>query len=213
MKEELFVEGVLRSSGRKGPARRLRKEGKVPGVIYGQGDDLVIAVNERDIKKVLDTPNQFLSVITTKIEGDSKARTVMIKELDFHPLDDRLIHIDLIEIDLSKLIKAKLDVVLNGVAKGVKDQGGSISLLQKKIEVEFLPKNIIPDIKIDITPLELGDVLKVSDLSLGKDVKILSNPDDIIVIVNYPKVEETKPEEGDESSAAPESSDTADAKP
>lgn len=214
MSESDYLEGALREPGRKGPARALRRAGQVPGVVYGLGAALPVSVAERVILKALDAPEGFNKIWTTKFEGDSKSRKVMIKELDVHPLTDRLIHVDFLEIKIDKPLQVEIDIHFVGESKAVKEQGGELSIRMRRIMIEALPSDLVASIDIDVSGLEIGESISAGEARLPAKIKLITDPDEEIVAATYAKELELEPtveealegEEGEE--AAPPSAET-----
>lgn len=203
----MMLAGSVREVGRKGPARRLRAEGKLPGVVYGLGENVCVAVSSRDVIKILESGSGANTIITTKFDGDAKERRVMIKELDIHPLTDDLVHIDFLEIDLNKPVRATIPINYTGVAKGVKEKGGKLNIQKHGLNIECMPKNIPDVINVPLANLDAGEELLVKDLEIGEGVTPLEDMESIVVSVLAPRVAETKAEgeEGAEGEGAAES--------
>lgn len=218
---ENVLEGKVRQTGRKGPSRRIRAGGFLPGIIYGKGDNLPIAVETKAIKKILEAKGGVNNIIKTKLEGDKKERTVMIKSLDVHPIYDTLLHIDLIEVDLTKRIKTSVALEFTGVSKGVKLGGGRMNLAMRSLQVECLPEAIPTAIEVAIDDLDVGDSLRVEDLRFDSGVTVLNDPTTVIINIVEPKAEaeadEAEAVEGDAAPAAggdgKESSESKDKEP
>jgi large subunit ribosomal protein L25 len=194
MSDAAVLTGTLRTPGRKGPARRLRAAGKVPGVIYGLGENVTIAVNAKDIHKIVESDSGFLTVMTVRLEGDGKDRAVMIKKLDVHPIFDHLIHIDLLEIDVNKPVKATVPLVTTGVCRGVKEQGGVLVVSRKRLPVESVPAKLPPKIVVDISNVMTNDAIYVKDIPLADGVAILEEADLRLITVQLPKGTKAKAE-------------------
>ncbi len=205
---ETVLEGKVRQAGKKGPSRRIRAEGFLPGIIYGQGENLPVTVEAVAVKKILEIKGGVNNVITTRLDGDKKERTVMIKSLDVHPIYDTLLHIDLIEVDVKKQIKISVAIEFTGVSKGVKLSGGRMNIALPSLHIECLPADIPTAIKAPIDNLDVGDSLRVKDLQIGSGVAILNDPDTVIVNIIEPKVE-AEPAAG-EAEAAESGEATAD---
>ncbi len=206
---EAVLKGKVRQTGRKGPARRIRAEGLLPGIIYGRGENVPVTVEAKAIKIILETKSGANSILTTKFEGDVKERTVMIKGLDVHPIYDTLLHIDLIEIDIDRPIKVAVALEFIGVSTGVKLKGGRMNTNLRSLKVQCLPKDIPPVIEVRVDELDIGDTLRVKDLKVDPIVNILNDPETLVVSVSEPKAEEEKVEEaelieGEETAAAAE---------
>lgn len=198
---EVLLAGSVRKPGKKGPARRLRVAGKLPGIVYGAGENVPITVEAKSLLKMLEVKGGVNNIILTKFEGDTKERHVMIKSLDVHPITDTLLHLDLLEVDISKPVKVNVEIELAGTSTGVKNGGGLLHLSKDRVKLECLPKDIVPVITLDITDLDVGDTWRVKDLKVGEGVTFLDDPDAVVVAVAEPKVVLDKPE-GEDGAAA-----------
>ncbi|VAX22814.1 LSU ribosomal protein L25p [hydrothermal vent metagenome] len=201
---EMLLAGSVRKAGKKGPARRLRVEGKLPGIVYGAGENVPVTVEAKNLLKMLEVKGGVNNILLTKFEGDSKDRHVMIKSLDVHPITDLLLHVDLIEIDVNKPVKVDVDIELTGVSLGVKEKGGQLHVTKDRVRLECLPKDIIPVLTLDITDLDIGETWRVKDLKVGENLTILDNPDSVVIAVAEPKVAVEKEETADEAAPATE---------
>tara|TARA_B100000959_G_scaffold18261_2_gene17625 strand:- start:2677 stop:3354 length:678 start_codon:yes stop_codon:yes gene_type:complete len=191
---EIILTGKIREPGRKGPARKLRRNGLVPGIIYGRGDQVAVSVDSKQIIKIMDVKGGVNNILNSKIDGDSKERKVMIKDISVHPMTDQILHIDFIEIDSSKPIKTKVKLEFIGVPKGVKEQGGQLNVNIKAVRVEALPGDVPSAIALPVDDIELGQVVRISDLKVEDKLKIIEKPEATILSVSVPKVEEIEPE-------------------
>ncbi len=181
----------------KGAARQLRAKGMTPGIIYGVGGEVMVSVSAKDLKKLLTNREKARSVITVAI-GDSE-RKVLLKELTIHPLSDKLLHLDLWEVDLGKKIKAKVELRFTGVAVGVKDQGGSLLVARNNVKLKCLPEDLPPYLEAPVTDMNAGDVLSMKDLPVDDRYEIQDDPELTVVAVSAPK--EEKKEEDSEGGA------------
>ncbi len=179
--KEIELKGTKRTETGKKATKLLRKEGLVPCNVYGEkkGENglpeaLSFAVSMRDLRKIVYTPHIY--VVNLIIDGES--HTAVMKELQFHPVTDQVLHVDFYEVNDQKPITIGIPVKLNGLAQGVRD-GGRINLSIRKINVTA-PYQVIPEhLDIDVTSLQLGKSIKVGDLSFeGLE---LATPADVIV--------------------------------
>ena len=195
---EVVMSGTTRKTGRKGPARQLRRDGLVPGIVYGLGENVPFSTEAMPLMKMLDVKGGSNSVIRTKFEGDTKERMVMIKQLDVHPITDVLVHLDLIELDLAKKIKVNVNIEYTGVPKGVKEGGGRLNVYYDKIKIECLPADIPKVIEIPVDEMDIGESIKTGQAPVGENITLLSDKDLSLVSVAMPKeeVEEVVEEEG-----------------
>ncbi|MBI4666282.1 MAG: 50S ribosomal protein L25 [Nitrospinae bacterium] len=183
MSENDVLSGSVRQAGRKGPARRLRSEGLVPGVVYGMGENVSVSASAKQLLKILEATGGSHHIITTQFDGDTKKRHVMVKKLDVHPVTDQLIHVDLLEIDLNKPVRVKVDLEFAGPAKGVKEKGGELKISLGKISVECMPTQMPDLVTVSIVDLDLGQTLRVKDLPAIANAKVLEDPEAAVVAV------------------------------
>ena len=200
------LSGKIREKTGKVATKEVRRNGEIPAVLYGLKDNLSFSVCADNLKDILTAKGQN-ALIDLNLEGNKK-RKVIIKEFQSHPLKERWVHVDFLEVDVVKPVKVNVDVHLIGKSAGEK-MGGLVNQVLKSIHVECLPADIPQSVDLDVTAVELGQVLHVSDLSIPDKVKILHQPNEAIVSVHLEKVKEEKTEE--EELAEGETEATADA--
>lgn len=164
--KEYNLSGSKRSDVGKKATKLMRKEGLVPCNLYGEAKDasgkpvaLSFSVSAADVRKLIYSPDVFIVNLT--IEGE--AHTAIIRELQFHPVSDKLLHIDFLEVTADKPITIGIPVKLTGLAQGVRD-GGRMALIVRKINVKALYKDIPETLNIDVTDLTIGKSIKVGQL-------------------------------------------------
>lgn len=157
--KQVSLSGSLRQSVGKTDAKNLRYEGKVPCVLYGGATQVHFSAEEKDFKKLLYTPNVYRVLLTV----DGKEYQALIKEAQFHPVTDALLHVDFIELADDRLVKTYIPVRINGTAKGVKS-GGKLIVKTRKVLISALPPNLPEFIDIDVTKLNIGQVARVKDV-------------------------------------------------
>jgi large subunit ribosomal protein L25 len=204
--ERVKLEVKARAELGSAEARRLRSQGLIPGVLYGAGDEATaFCIGERDLRKALTGDHGMHSILDVVVEGDGgKARHAVLKEYQVHPTKNRLLHVDLHEVRLDRAIQATVIVEGVGEPEGVK-VGGVLTQAQREVTVEALPMEIPERLEIDISALEIGDALRVSDLRPPEGVAVLDDPETVLVAVSAPRVEEepeVEPEEGVEGELA-----------
>jgi large subunit ribosomal protein L25 len=200
------LSGKIREKTGKVATKEVRRNGEIPAVLYGLKDNLSFSVCADNLKDILTAKGQN-ALIDLNLEGNKK-RKVILKEFQSHPLKERWVHVDFLEVDVVKPVKVNVDVHLIGKSAGEK-MGGLVNQVLKSIHVECLPADIPQSVDLDVTAVELGQVLHVSDLSIPDKVKILHEPNEAIVSVHLEKVKEEKTEE--EELAEGETEATADA--
>jgi len=181
----------------KGAMRQLRMEGMTPAVVYGGGEKAVLLQLESKtlMAKLLEFYRRN-TLVTLKIDGESE-KSVLISEVQTHPVSDALIHVDFCEIDLSKDRAFDVPVVFEGIAKGV-DLGGVLIVTSGSVVIEGNVLDIPDQCTLDVTDLEIGDNLKCSDISIPDSVKMITDPDETLVAVAMAGMKETEIEEDEE---------------
>jgi large subunit ribosomal protein L25 len=182
---------VKSRDGRGGAAsRRLRAEGFVPGVLYGDGKAAhPFAVAERELRRVLTGEHGLHAILDVVLEGQQNAHHAVLKDYQLDPTRARLLHIDLHEVRLDRAIQAQVVVELVGESEGVKE-GGVLSQVNRELTVEALPMEVPDRLELDVSRMTIGDSLRVSDLRVPEGVKILTDLVAVLATVTPPtKVE------------------------
>jgi len=195
--------GKIREPNGKSAARKLRTDECIPAVVYGINDNVNLSINPKELKKLIDTKGRNV-LIELKVEGDSTGnRNVVLKEFQTHPLKPGWLHIDFLEIDVSKKIKVKVPIELIGVSPGEK-QGGHVNHIIRALEIESLPKDIPEKVEVQMEGVELNEMIRVSELRLDGSLTILNDPNDVVVNVHLEKIKEetVEVEEGEEGEEA-----------
>ena len=199
--------GKIREPNGKSAARKLRTDECIPAVVYGLNDNVSLSVNPKELSKLIEAKGRNV-LIELKVDGDkAENRNVVLQEFQTHPLKPGWVHIDFLEIDVTKKIKAKIPVILIGVSPGEK-QGGHVNHIIRALEIESLPKDIPEKIEVQMGEIELNQMIHVSDLNLGESVSIIDDPNDVVVNVHLEKVKEEKSEEEVVEGDAAASADT-----
>jgi large subunit ribosomal protein L25 len=182
----------LRTGKGKEAARRLRNQGLIPAVVYGQREEAIpISLNPQQLAKALRGGAGERSLINLTIEGlqdGPVTKTVILKEKQVHPLKRTLLHVDLYTVAMDETIHVAIPVHLVGKSVGV-ELGGVLEQVLREIEVECLPGDIPPSIDVDVSALDIGDSIHVADITLEK-AKILVDPEQTIVTVVPPTIYE-----------------------
>src|SRR6266571_6688393 len=183
-------------------ARRLRREGFIPGVLYGNGrQPHAIYVAERELRRVLTGSSGLHAILDIVVEGQKTTHASILKDFQQDPLRGHISHVDLQEVRLDQAIQASVTVQLVGEPEGVKE-GGVLSQVQREINVEALPMEIPEHIDLDVSRMAIGDSLRLADLPAREGVKYLDDPEEtVLATVTLPtRVEEPEPEveEGEE---------------
>jgi large subunit ribosomal protein L25 len=195
MKAQLEVK--IREGRGKGPARRARQEGRVPGNIYGHGaDPIAVDADAREF----DALTSRISVENTLLDlvvGDDKPRPVLIREIQRHPYRKQVLHIDFFAIKAGEKIKVSVPLKLTGTASGVRNAGGVLQQNLHELEIECLPSEIPESFEVDITELEIGDSIHLADVDT-RGFPTSEAPERTICVVQPPRVIVEETEEDDE---------------
>lgn len=178
----VVIEAQIREQIGKKENRRLRSEGRVPGVIYGGEEVIHFSVDASDLRDLVFTP-EFQKA---KVKIDGKELDALVKDLQFHPVNDELIHIDFIQLVEGQEVKATIPLKLEGMAAGVKE-GGKLQQLVRGLKVSALPSALVDIIRLDVSSLKLGKVLRVSDIELQEGITILNTPAIPVATVEIPR--------------------------
>lgn len=199
------LQAATRSATGNGPARVLRREGRVPAILYGPGKEPhLLSVGNHEMETIVKEGNVGRSIFNLFIDGGKEPRAAMIKELQAHPVSRDLIHIDFYEVDMARKVKVNVPVVTTGKAIGV-EMGGMLQTVRRELEVLCLPIAIPQSIVIDITNLEIGQSVHVEDIQLDDTVEIPHDVDfTVLTILSQKKAEEEGAEEGEEAEVAAE---------
>jgi large subunit ribosomal protein L25 len=173
--ESNVLEAQARTAGNKNQARRVRRGGKVPGVLYGAGKEaLSLSLDPRQVARILHSETGHNTIFDLSL-ADRERTKAMIVDWQYEPVKGALLHIDLKRIAMDEMLKVAVPVILKGEAAGVKQQGGILEQILREVEIECLPSDIPSSIEADVTELVFGKVLRVADLPHGEKLKFLSD--------------------------------------
>ena len=202
-----------RSERGKNLARRLRRDGRLPGVVYGDsggqsaGDVVAVSVDPSALSRILQSDAGVNTLIGLVIDAGQPTQ-VLIKDYQLHPITRKLLHVDFYRLAMSKVITVSVRVVLKGEAEGVKMQAGLVAFEQREFAIACLPTEIPEHVEVDISSLMIGHGVRVRDLLEGVSWTPVTDPDTLIVHVVAPKVEE-EPEAEEEAAAEGEAAPEA----
>lgn len=181
-------------------ARRMRKAGNLPAVVYGEGKEATpVQVETHVFEQLLHHHASETMLVDIEIEGEGTA-SVLVKDVQHHPVTSELIHVDLQKVAADKPIQVEIALDITGEAAGVK-AGGVMEVIMHVIAVECLPGDLVESVEVDVSELEIGATLHVSDLTLDSKLKLLSDPEAIVLSVAEPRIEEEPEEEEGEEAA------------
>lgn len=183
--------------------RKLRREGRIPGVLYGRGNPVAFSVAERELRRALTGAAGLHSILDVEIDGAGSTHASILKEYQVDNLRGHITHVDLQEVSLDKTIHASVTVHLIGgeSAPGVRE-GGVLSQPLREVQVEALPLEVPEHLDLDVSHMGIGDALRIADVGAPAGVTLLDDPDTVVATVTAPtRVVEEEPEavEGEEA--------------
>jgi large subunit ribosomal protein L25 len=187
--ERMIINVEKREEVGKGAARSLRRGNMIPAILYRGGDSQPVKFSKKELVQFINSTTGQQVMVNLKFE-DGSNKLALMKDYQVDPAKGDLLHADFFEVSLTEKVKVPVHVTIVGESIGVKRDGGILQYLLREIEVECLPDNIPGRIELDISGLEIGQSLHVSDIKLGEGVKVLTDPDEVIVNVIAPAVEE-----------------------
>jgi large subunit ribosomal protein L25 len=172
-------------------SKRLRRQGLIPGVLYGRSEPHAITIPERDLRRALTSEGGLNAILDVMLEGQKTAHPSILKEYQQDPVKGRLIHVDFQEVRLDKPIHATVPVHLVGAedSPGIRE-GGVLSQVSRDVNVEALPMEIPEHLDLDVSRMQMNDTLRLSDLSAPEGVKLLDDPEEtVLATVSMPALE------------------------
>ncbi len=197
---ELSLKAFTRDlTGKK--VQKLREKGKVPAVVYGPGEkNINLAVDYVDFEKIYEQAGE--STLVNLEIGEEKI-PVLIHQVSYHPLTDKVEHIDFYRVKYGQKLTAAVELNFVGVSKAVKELGGILVTNIEEIEIECLPKDLVSEIDVDLSKLEtFEDVIFVKDLPIPEGIKVLTDPEEVVASVASSRMEEEAPAKAEESASA-----------
>jgi large subunit ribosomal protein L25 len=201
---QISIEARGRQAGGKNVNRRIRKAGSIPAVIYGPGKESIpLLVNPGDLTRIMHSDSGQNTIFIVNVDGSPHANA-MIKDYQLDPVKGNLIHADLIEIAMDRLLEVTVEVEPVGEAAGVKLDGGIMDFVTRAVDVECLPGDIPESIKVDVSHLKINDYIRVKNLQVSEKIRILTDPEIVIVTISPPIKEEVPVVEAPVATAEPE---------
>jgi large subunit ribosomal protein L25 len=187
---EAILEATARDTFGKNEARRTRRDGRVPGVLYGEGKAATpISVEPRALLKILHSESGANTLISLKLSGAGDTR-VLVKDFQLDPVTHQVLHADFYRVAMDKTIEVTVPVTIKGEPKGVKQQGGILEFIRREIVVECLPADIPENIEVDVSELMLHQGIRVRDIATTGKWKPVTEGEAMLVHVIMPKAEE-----------------------
>ena len=180
--ERISIAAEKRERSGKGVARSLRRDGKIPAVLYREGRSQSIQLGRKDLVRLVNAATAEQIMFDLQF-ADGERKLALLKDFQVDPIRGELLHTDFFEVSLTEKVKVTIHVTTEGEPIGVKRDGGMMQQVLREVEVECLPDNIPGKIKLDISKLEIGQSIHVSDLTFSEGVKVISDPHEVIVTV------------------------------
>jgi len=206
--KKVSISGSPRTNVGKKDAKLNRKQGQVPAVLYGGKEQFLFTVEEKAINKMIGSPEVF----TVGLTLEKKEYNCIIKEVQYHPVTDRVIHVDFLEITENKAVVLEIPIKLNGTSPGVLS-GGKLNIKMRKLKVKGIYTKLPDNINVNISELEIGNSVKISELKTD-GVEFLDNPNTVVVSVKLTRagVSAAQEEETAEAAAGTEAKDSKETK-
>jgi large subunit ribosomal protein L25 len=203
--ERVKLEVQQREKRGSADARRLRREGLIPGVLYGRGKSPhPFSVHERELRRALTGPAGLHAILDVVLDGQKTSHASILKDYQQDIISGRLAHVDLQEVRLDQPIQAEVVIELVGEAAG-SIEGGVLSQVTREINVEALPLEVPERIEVDVSSMEMGDTLRLADVAVQEGVAFLDDPEETVIAtvtvptqIIEPEPEEEELEEGEE---------------
>jgi large subunit ribosomal protein L25 len=193
MRKDITVAAEVRGTRGKNEARRTRRRGLIPAVVYGSFQDPVsVALSPKELLQILRSNTGYNTIFNLAVNGGETTPCMVVDE-QFDPVKGNLLHADLKRIDLTKRLRVSVPVTTAGEPKGVKQQGGLLEVVSRSVEIETIPDEIPESFVVDVTELMIGQSKRASDVGLTGSMKLLSPPDAVIAHVVAMRAEEVAP--------------------
>ena len=205
---EATLEVTTRDTFGKNEARRTRRNGRVPALVYGAGEGpkreaTAISVDPKALLKILHSESGANTLIALKMPGTAETR-VLVKDYQLDPVTHQVLHADFYQVAMDRAIQVTIPIMVKGEAKGIKQQGGILEFVKREIEIECLPGDIPEGLEVDVTELMLHQGIRLKDVALNPKWTPLTDPDTMLVHVIMPKAEEAPaPAEAAAAAATP----------
>ena len=207
MAREWLIEIEKRETRGTGAARRLRKAGSIPAILYGaEGETVAISVTEKQVGAVVRSGRIENTLLTLRFRDSGESCPALVREVQVEPLASKLLHADFLRVSLTKEVQVEVPIEFQGVPAGVRTEGGLFDVIRRELMVACLPTDMPDYLRVDVTNLAIGDVVRVQDVPVPERVRILVDPATTIAHVMAPAlVEEAAPAAAvEEAPAEPE---------
>ncbi|MEJ2503261.1 MAG: 50S ribosomal protein L25/general stress protein Ctc [Gemmatimonadota bacterium] len=197
MAENAILKAVVRSETGKGAARRMRREGLIPAVVYGRGEETrSLTLDAHEFEMLVKEHSLDTTLVELRIEGEKKKDKVrtLVVEVQSHPYRPEVLHVDFQQIHAGERVTVEVPIVLQGTAEGVRE-GGVLQHIMHVVEVECPVESIPESFSVDVSGLEIGDSIHISEMAVPEDAEVLADPKRTICTVAAPTILELPEEE------------------
>jgi len=206
MKTSFELAAEFRDAQGKGASRRLRRDGRIPAILYGgHRDARALTLDHQKVMQMLDNERAYSTIISLKLGQENQA--AVLKDIQRHPFKNSVLHIDFQRVEENEKIRINIPLHFKGeaVAPGVKTQGGIVSHMRSEVEVSCLPRDLPEFIEVDISGLSLNESIHLSQLKVPETVQLLdlAKGDAAVVAIHSPRAEEPEPVAAAAEGAAP----------
>ncbi len=205
--EVINIKGKLRDDLGKRASKAIRREGRIPCELYGNEKNIHFSVKPADVKHLIYTPEFKLA----DVEIDGEVYRTIMKNIQFHPVTDEVLHLDFLKLEEGRKVKVEVPIHFEGIAAGVKN-GGKLTEKVKRVSIKTLPENLMAEVVLDVTSLDLGQSVRIRDIAVGDEIEILNNPSIPVATVEIPRAlksaEEGAVDELEEGEEGSEAEDT-----
>ncbi len=199
--KNVAIESQVRTKAGKGVARKLRHAGQTPGVLYGpKAETISLSVNTHEFNMLLNSAGgePLLFTLNLRSNGDSSSHTALIKDLQLHPVDDRIRHVDFYEVLMDEEVQVDVPITAVGKAKGVEVDMGVLEIIHRTVRISCLPLAIPRDIQINVSDLGLGEAVHVADIKPPEGVRLMDDPETTLMTIVASRAEEEEEEKEEE---------------
>lgn len=194
--EEIKLDVQIRNESRTRKLKEIRRQDFIPAVVYGGGKSTTsVKVDRRTFERLMRLHQNESIIFHLNVMEEDKKRvdySVITKEIQYNPVSSRVLHIDFKRISLKEKIEVEISVVTKGEPIGIKQEGGSLDHILRKLNIVCLPTNIPQHIEVDVSSLKIHDMIHVKDLDLPKEITVRNDPEAIVVSVSPPMKEEVE---------------------
>lgn len=188
MSTQATLKAEKRHGAGKGVARKLRSAGRIPGVVYGQGDEgLLLSLDALEITNLFNHISVENTIVELDVAGEKEPIATLVREVQVHPFRPDIVHVDFYKVQKGVEVEVNVPFHLHGTAVGVKTHGGILQQLSHDLHVRTIPSNIPEEITFDISGLDIGDQVLASQLDLPEGVVLDLDPDTVLVVLSAPR--------------------------